>query len=265
MILAGQRRGRYCPRLILELNDFMGKFRCGAVFAACLTLAVSSYGQGVPGTPQPDTNTPALPALPGAVPDATVPPQPAVTDPIAAPETAAPVAKPKPKKKPAPPALPSVRGTVSKLDNVAMTLTVDAKGKEETFKISSKTHTFADGKPAILSDGKPGENVTVEYQTGKDKTREALMVRFGGAAAATSVVEKADKEKTEKAPGTAVKKPIKKKAPAKSKKKPAAAGTNAPAITPDAAPLNNPVTPLPEQPAPTPTPGLPGGAAPTPK
>ncbi len=122
-------------------------------------------------------------------PETIVTPAPEAT--IAPATTAAPAPKPAPAKpkKPAAPTLPTARGSVAKLDNVAMTITVNAKGKDETFKVTSKTRVFADGIPAIFADGKVGENAIVEFQNSKDKaSKEALTIRFGGSAPASDKV-----------------------------------------------------------------------------
>jgi hypothetical protein len=242
----------------------MGTFRCGLLLAACLAFAGSTLGQ--------DTNpaNPAAPGLPGApipTPDTNGPvpsvlaPQPDLGAPVApdAITNAAPKRAAKPKAAAAP-ALPSVRGTASKLDTLNMSLTVDAKGKEETFKITSKTRVFADGKPAILSDAKAGENVLVEYHTAKDKSKEALTLKFGGSAPA---VEKG-------ASVAPVKKATVKKTPAKKPKKSAKKAAPKAGDTTPGAPVPAPVetippgagTPVPSAgvtplPAPTPTPGNP--------
>jgi hypothetical protein len=137
-----------------------------------------------------------------------------------------------------------VRGKVGKVDQIGMTLTVDVKGKEETFKVTSKTRVFADSKPAIFADGKVGETVVVEFQNAKDKSREALAVRFGGPA------PKAGAASTPVKPKAAAKK----KKAATHKHEPTtgpAVSTPAPTTTviPDAG--SAPTTP-----APTPAPGV---------
>lgn len=254
----------------------MGTFRCGLLLAACLTLAGSTFAQ--------DTNpaNPTVPGLPGGpvpAPDTNPPviaPQTDLSAPIAQPGAeAAPAAAPKtakPVKKPAAPALPTIRGAAAKLDTLNMALTVDAKGKEETFKITSKTRVFADGKPAILSDAKPGENVIVEYHTNKDKSKDALTLRFGGSAPAaekggaaiekSSGSTKAPAKATTKSP-TKKSKKSKKPAPPKKTAEPAT-GAPVPApvetIPPGTA---NPVPPAGVTPLPTPFP-TPGGVPGTP-
>ena len=75
--------------------------------------------------------------------------------------------------------MPTLRGTATSINTTNMTLTVDVKGKEEVVKITSNSRIFADAKPAILADGKQGEKVIVEYRNAKDKSKEALAIRFG--------------------------------------------------------------------------------------
>src|SRR5262249_48096408 len=156
----------------LNLNDFMGLFRSSIL--ACLVVGSATFAQqGTPPAPVPavpDTNAPVPTPIP-AVPESTAAPivdpnalQPASATPHLsqpAPATNAP-AKPK---KPAAPALPTIRGTVGTIDKNAMTITIHGKSKDETLNITSKTHIFADGKPAILADGKEGENVVAEYHS----------------------------------------------------------------------------------------------------
>lgn len=187
----------------------MGTFRCGLL--TLLTAAWTAWAQdpnaplnpagvspstvpGLPATvaPELDPNIPATIPAPGET--NIIPADISTTAP--APVPAAPKRKVPPKK--VAPALPTTRGTVAKLDNVAMTLTVDAKGKEHAFKVTSKTRIFADGKPGIFGDGKLGENVTVEYRAGKDQTKEALSVRFGGSPASAKASAKPAARKARK-------------------------------------------------------------------
>jgi hypothetical protein len=192
-----------------------------------------------------DPNAPVLIPQPTPTPEV----DPNVLQPVT-PDTSTPVTqnhvviKPKPKK-PAVAASPTLRGTVGTIDKTNMTIVVHGK-KDETLKITSKTLIFADNKPAILGDAKEGENVVATYRNAKDKSKEALTLRFG------------------KAGAVAAKKPA--------GKKPAAKGTP----VEDAAPVN--VTPLPDTNtppvaipdpnAPAPNPGTPtpapGTPAPTP-
>jgi hypothetical protein len=198
---------------------------------------------------QPSTNPPAVPAPapgPGVVPDPNVPtpiPQPGVTpevDPntlqpapttdIATPAPAATPAATKPKpKKPAAPALPTLRGTLASVDKTNMTIVVHGKTKDETLSITSKTRIFADNKPAILADAKDGEKVVVEYRNTKEKTKEALTLRLGG----TAAVEKPAAKKATK--------PVAKKKPAAKPATPIDNGAPAPAPGPETV-----VTPLPD-------------------
>lgn len=163
----------------------MGTLRCGLLLS--LALVASAFAQDtnqpVPVAPPPvvDPNQPAAPTVTPEI-DPNLPQLPQTEATLTPPpETVAPVATNKPaapKKKPAP-QIPTARGTVAKIDNVGMTITVENKGKEQTFKVSSKTRIFADGKPAIFADGKAGEKVIVEYKTNKDKSKEATAIRFG--------------------------------------------------------------------------------------
>lgn len=221
----------------------MGLMKSGLL--ACLVAGLTAFGQQdvPPGTnpapaPAPGVDPNAPPVL---IPQPTLTPEvdPNVLQPVT-PDTSTPapaqnttVTKPKPKK-PAAAALPTLRGTVGSIDKTNMTIVVHAK-KDETLKITSKTMIFADNKPAILSDAKEGENVVATYRNAKDKSKEALTLRFG------------------KASAVAAKKPAAKKPAAKA------------APVEDAAPVN--ATPLPETttpPATVPDPNAPVSPAPAP-
>jgi hypothetical protein len=251
----------------LNLNDFMGLFRSG--FLALLVAGATTLAQQpvpAPGGPAPtpppgvpDTTAPA-PAIqpeptPGVDPNA-IQPAPIGADTNA--PAAAPSAKPKPKKAVAP-ALPTLRGTVGSIDKNAMTIVIHGKSKDETLNITSKTHIFADNKPAILADAKEGENVTAEYRNTKEKTKEALTLRFGGSGSPAHSVS-APKDSDHKAEAKpAAKKST--KASAKKKKKTPAKDNAAPgAETPTVTPLPESVPP----PVPTPQPGTPAPAPGTP-
>jgi len=221
----------------------MGTFRCGLLLAASLFAGGPAFAQiatnplptaaplDQPVTAQPptlpatvtpdvDTNLPAGLATPAAAPIA-----PATNH----------VAKPKP----AVPQLPTARGTLSAIDKVAMTVTLDAKGKPEVFKVSSKTRVFAESKPAMFSDAKVGDKAVIEYRNAKDKSKEALTVRLGGPGAPT-----VDKDK--KAP--AKKASIKKKkaaAPAKKSDKAVPADATSPANVINPEPIPAGVAPAP--------------------
>ncbi len=250
----------------LNLYDFMGLFRTGLM--ACLVVGSITLAQQptAPVTPAPaptpgiaDPNTPP-PVIPQPEPTPGVDPnlvQPAPTVPDATAPPAATTSKPKPKK-PAAPAVPTFRGTLASIDKTNMTIIVHGKAKDETLSITSKTRIFADNKPAILSDAKEGENVTVEYHTTKEKNKEALTLRFSGgaggttsgsgsdAAKATPGEKTSEKKKAEVKP--AAKKSTKATAAAKKKKKPATPVDNAAPAPTDAG-----VTPLPDATAPAPT------------
>jgi hypothetical protein len=77
-------------------------------------------------------------------------------------------------KKVAPKPLP-FHGKVKTIDNTAKTLSV---GKE-TFQITSETKITKLGKPATLSDGAEGDQVSGSYHKDADGKLTASMVRFG--------------------------------------------------------------------------------------
>jgi hypothetical protein len=145
-----------------------------------MTLSVIAQDANPQPAPVADPNAPVLPTPVPPDLDPTIPAQiPAVdTNVTTAPAEEPQKAPPKPKKKPAP-RIPTLRGMAGAINTTNMTLTVDVKGKEEVVKITSQTRIFADAKPAILADAKQGEKVLVEYKTGKDKSKEALALRFG--------------------------------------------------------------------------------------
>jgi hypothetical protein len=157
---------------------YMGIFRCGLILAAVLTVSAVAQDPANPAAPVPqplpDTNAPIIPPLTAPEIEPAVPADQITNAPVG--ET--PKAPAKPKKKAAP-KIPSLRGTASSINTTNMTVAVDVKGKEQVVKITSNTRIFADGKPAILADGKQGEKVVVEYRTAKDKTKEAVALRFG--------------------------------------------------------------------------------------
>jgi hypothetical protein len=244
----------------LNLNDFMGVFRTG--FLACLVLGWTTFAQ------QPPPGGPA--PIPGVIPDTNAPvvPQPDPTQvdpslvqpaPIPADTTIPPEATPQKKvKKPAVAALPTLRGSVASIDTTNMTIVVHGKSKDETLSITSKTRIFADTKPAILSDAKQGENVIAEYRNTKEKTKEALTLRFLGGHAAPAA-----KAEVKPAVKKATKAAAKKKKPAtKTEPKPEDTGaivtplpdTNAPVANPNpgVVPAPQPGTPPPGTPVPNP-------------
>jgi hypothetical protein len=237
----------------------MGLFRSGLL--ACLVVGLTAVAQ------QPSTNAPVVPAPGPGVADPNVPTpspipqpgvmpevdpstlQPAPTTDIATPAATPNAAKPKAKKPAAAaPALPTLRGTLGSIDKTNMTIVVHGKSKDETLSITSKTRIFADNKPAILSDAKDGENVVVEYRNTKEKTKEALTVRLGGAAA----VEKpaADKPAAKKK----TTKPVAKKKPAAKPAQPTDNATTPETIVTPLPDTNTPpvLAPQPNVPAPNP-------------
>lgn len=174
---------------LIDFKDVMGTFRIGLILVA--VLAFSAVAQDANPVnpqplPQPQPADPTAPAVPPPVTPDLDPTIPAVIPPADATAPAvtnAPAGEaPKPIKKPvkkAAPKIPTLRGTVASINTTNMTLAVEVKGKEEIIKITSQTRVFADAKPAILSDGKQGEKVVVEYKSGKDKSKEATALRFG--------------------------------------------------------------------------------------
>jgi hypothetical protein len=260
----------------LNSNDFMGLFRTGLMgwlvvssitFAQQPTAPVTPAPAPTPGIADPNTPPPIIPqpeATPGVDPSL-IQPAPIVPDATTAP--AATTSKPKPKK-PAAPAAPTFRGTLVSIDKTNMTIVVHGKAKDETLSITSKTRIFADNKPAILSDAKEGENVTVEYHNTKEKNKEALTLRFtGGPGASTSHSNpetiKAEPEKKKAEVKPAAKKSTKGTAAAKKKKKattPVDSAAPAPAdagVTP-LPDTTTPIVPAPGPGTPTPAPGTPG-------
>lgn len=257
----------------LTLNDFMGLFRSGML--ACLVVGSTTFAQqpavpggGVPAPSAVDTNAPApAPVIPG--PELTPGVDPSLVQPLpdtnGIPTSDTPHAgKPKPKKAATAAASPTLRGTVASIDKTNMTIVVHGKSKDETLSISSKTRIFADNKPAILSDAKEGENVVAEYRNTKEKSKEALLLRFGGGSGSggaamdhkgggASADHKVAAEPAAKKPvKAAAKKPTK----AASKKKKPANDTTTPAPDNGVTPLPGPTdTTIPVPNAGVPTPG----------
>ena len=240
---------------------------------ACLVVGSITFAQqpATPGVPAPtpgvpDTNTPIpAPVIPQPEPTPGVDPnlvQPTPT-PDATAATPGTTAKPKAKKPAAAAAaLPTLRGTVASIDKTNMAVVIHGKSKDETLSVTSKTRIFADNKPAILSDAKEGENVVAEYHNTKEKTKEALTLRFGGAGKSVSASGSGAEEVEHKKPAV---KPATKKstkaAAAKKKKNATPIDDSAPKLpdsgvtpipTPDAG------VPVPAPTTPAPTPGLPG-------
>lgn len=81
---------------------------------------------------------------------------------------------------PAKPKATMFRGKLAAVDATAKTITVENKTKEKrTFGITSDTKIVKDGKPATLSDGVVGEDVSGSSATGSDGKPVAKFVRFG--------------------------------------------------------------------------------------
>jgi hypothetical protein len=213
----------------------MGTFRCGLLLAASL-FAGASFGQNAvtnPATGVPPAEQPA-PTLPATVaPEADTNAPAGIGNPISPVMPDANVSTNKhTKPKAAAPALPTTRGTLSSVDSTNMTVTIEAKGKDEVFKVTSKTRIFNEAKPAIFSDAKAGQKAVIEYRNGKDKSKEALTLRLGAAGAPTATEHKAPTKNSKptikkKKAGTAKKKATPAEVPA-----PAPVDTTAPAPAP---------------------------------
>jgi hypothetical protein len=147
----------------------------------------------IPGAPA-DTNPP-VPVVPSQVAPTSAPPAAPVTNPpavtplpsptdLAPAVVTQPAIQPPPQQapppKPKPPVNPSYSGKLVEVDRTAMTLTLTSRGKEQTFLITANTRFQKKGKPAILADGIPDEQVVVTAKPGKKGKQEALYVRFGG-------------------------------------------------------------------------------------
>lgn len=85
--------------------------------------------------------------------------------------------------KPAAPAkahVPTFRGKLGAVDAAAKTITVEYKTQpKRTFEVTSDTKITKDGKPATLSDGVVGEDVTGSYSTNSAGKMVAKTVHFG--------------------------------------------------------------------------------------
>ncbi len=66
-------------------------------------------------------------------------------------------------------------GKLAAVDKTAMTIKVG----ETTYEITSKTRIMKDGKPAMLGDGVPGEDVSGSATTDADGKHVAASVYFG--------------------------------------------------------------------------------------
>lgn len=95
---------------------------------------------------------------------------------------AGPTSPPAEKKAPArKPATFPFRGTLKAVDRDAMTLTLAGKEKDRVIHITSQTRFTKDGKPAVLGDGVPGEEVAGSARKEADGRTVAVSVRFGPA------------------------------------------------------------------------------------
>lgn len=167
----------------------MGTFGRGFSTAIALATVCAALAQGTSpvapaGIQQTPTDAGLAPipadAAAAAQQPAIIPADPGADLPAIDPTQPAPVPKKAaPKKKVAPkaPAIPTAKGAIVDLNKTAMTVTIDAKGGEQTYKITSKTRIFVAGKPAITGDLAAGDSATVEYRKAKD----------GGAAEAISL------------------------------------------------------------------------------
>ncbi len=144
-------------------------------------LTVGMLAGALAQAPNPSTPPPAAPPTP--------PPPPAEAAPVPAP------AKPKPK---APPAKPAARkpatfpfrGTLKAVDKDALTLILAGKEKDRVIHITSQTRFTKDGKPAVLGDAVPGEEVAGAARKEADGRTVAVSVRFGPAPAKTARPER---------------------------------------------------------------------------
>ncbi len=98
------------------------------------------------------------------------------------------------------------RGTLKAVDRDAMTLTLAGKEKDRVIHITSQTRFTKGGKPAVLGDGVPGEEVAGSARKEADGRTVAVSVRFGPAPGKSPKTPKADKgdkaPETRKAPAT---------------------------------------------------------------
>ncbi len=119
---------------------------------------------------QPPPST--LPASLGPAPTNAVM-EPLPTLPAAQPEPAPKADAPKPK----PAAPPAFQGKITELDKFAMTIKVASKKSTKTFKITSKTRFFKEGKPSTFSDLAEETAVAVTSKKAKGGGLEAVTVR----------------------------------------------------------------------------------------
>ena len=77
-------------------------------------------------------------------------------------------------------------GTLTAIDRVAMTISVESKGKSRSYHVTPRTRFFKDRKPAVVGDGAIGEPVSGLYKTAKDGKAELISATFGGKKPPTS-------------------------------------------------------------------------------
>ena len=70
------------------------------------------------------------------------------------------------------------RGKIGSVDKAAMTLTLEGKEKNRTFRITSETKIAKDGKPAVFGDLAVGETVGGSYREASGKM-EVLTLNVG--------------------------------------------------------------------------------------
>lgn len=154
------------------------------LLVSALTVALAQQAADQP------TDVPAVPPMNQPVP-AVAPTAPATTDlaPVtnapaltapAAPATTTPPTAPAPPPKPKKPAVPVIRGTLSAVDRVEMTITVATKQKDQVYRVTSRTRFSREGKPATLGDGVIGEEIALTARPAKKGVKpELVSVRFG--------------------------------------------------------------------------------------
>jgi hypothetical protein len=95
--------------------------------------------------------------------------------------------KPKPKPKPKAPAVATkpFKGNVVSFDDIMKTITVQEKD-QTVYQITSETHIFKKGKPAILKDAEAGETVTGDYVKEKSGKISLKTLKLGGLPSSSS-------------------------------------------------------------------------------
>lgn len=81
-----------------------------------------------------------------------------------------------------------------------MTLTLAGKEKDRVIHITSQTRFTKGGKPAVLADGVPGEEVAGSARKEADGRTVAVTVRFGPPPGKTPKADKSTKAQSTKAP-----------------------------------------------------------------